>query len=123
MKPVTEQSRDNGDHGDLDDRGDDGAKVAQKPDNRRNLLRGGGPGRGRGPIQRGVWQALVFAGGEASTTDVLDHVYCRRRLKRRWFPNGGHYKHVRRRLDEIADRVGRSTGNGQPWIWRLKDGL
>jgi hypothetical protein len=64
---------------------------------------------------------LLAAGGTATTTAVLDWVYVRRRLHRRWFPNGGDYAHVRRRLDEIADRVGRAPSIGKPIVWRLRN--
>jgi hypothetical protein len=52
----------------------------------RQLLRGGGRTRGRGRVQKAVRRALLAAGGEATTTVVLDWVYVRRRLRRRWFP-------------------------------------
>jgi hypothetical protein len=92
------------------------------PRNSRNLLRGPGLARGRGRIQRGSWDALVFANGAATTTQVLDQVYFDKRARGRWLRNGGWYQLARRRLDEIADRVGRSTGPGRPWLWRLRPG-
>jgi hypothetical protein len=88
----------------------------------RNLMRGGGYARARGRIQRGVWEALIAAGGMATTGEVCDVVYAHKRLKRRWFSDGGWYTNVSRRLDVIADRVGRSTGPGRDWIWRLRPG-
>ena len=90
--------------------------------NSRNLSRGGGHARGRGRIQRESWSALVFAGGLATTSSVMDWVYARKRLKRRWVRDGRVYELVRRRLDAIADRVGRSRGSGRPFVWRLRPG-
>src|SRR5262245_2959905 len=90
--------------------------------NSRNLLRGGGHARGRGRIQRGVWEAAVFAGELATTTQIADWVYADKRLKGRWMRNGGWYADIRRRLDVIADRVARSTGPGRPFVWRLRPG-
>jgi len=52
----------------------------------------------------------------------MDWVYARKRLKRRWVRDGRVYELVRRRLDAIADRVGRSRGSGRPFVWRLRPG-
>jgi hypothetical protein len=90
--------------------------------NARNLSRGGGHARGRGRIQRESWSALVFAGGLATTSSVMDWIYAHKRLKRRWARDGRVYELVRRRLDAIADRVGRSRGPGRPWLWKLRPG-
>src|SRR5262249_3597806 len=89
----------------------------------RNLLRRPAkPAQNRGRIRRSVWEELVFNNGMATTAQVLDRVYAHRRLKARRLGNGGWYQCVRRRLDEIADRVGRSTGRGRPWLYRLRPG-
>jgi hypothetical protein len=93
------------------------------PYSSRNLLRRPAkPAQNRGRIRQKVWEELVFNNGMATTAQVLDRVYAHRRLKARRLGNGGWYQCVRRRLDEIADRVGRSTGPGRPWLWRLRPG-
>src|SRR5262245_16868105 len=84
--------------------------------NSRNLVRGGGHARGRGRIQRGAWLELVGRCGLATTTEVIRGLYMGRE------PRGGPYTRLRRRLDAIADRVGRSRGPGRPWLWRLRPG-
>jgi len=83
----------------------------------RNLVRGGGPARGRGRVRRSTWESLVFNSGLAPTSAVIDWVYAGKRQ-----PRGGPYTRLRARLDEIADRVGRSRGPGRPWLWRLRPG-
>lgn len=89
----------------------------------RNLARGGGHAQGCGRVQRGVWEALVFANGVATTKQILDQVYVDKRLKKPCgWRNGRVYARLRRRLDEIADRVGRGRGPGRPWLWRLRPG-
>ena len=69
-------------------------------------------------MQCGVWEALVFNNGLATTSAVLDQIYVHKRRLR----GGGWYQQARRRLDAIADRVGRSRGPGRPWLWRLRPG-
>src|SRR5262245_20056522 len=88
--------------------------------NSRNLLRGGGHARGRGRVQCGVWEALVFNNGRATTSAVLDQIYADK--QGHWRQNGGWHQLVRRRLDAIADRVGRSRGRGRSWLWKLRPG-
>jgi hypothetical protein len=94
------------------------ARNPKRAGNPCNLLRRPDrPAQGRGRVQRGVWEALVFAGGLATTGAVLEQIYPGKRLQ-----NGGWYELVRRRLDEIADRVGRDRGRGRAWLWRLRPG-
>jgi len=69
-------------------------------------------------VRRCVWEALVFHNGLATTSAVLDGIYAEKRQLR----GGGWYQQARRRLDEIADRVGRSRARGRPWLWRLRPG-
>jgi hypothetical protein len=87
------------------------------PSNTRHLVRGGGNTRGRGRVRRTAWEGLVFHGGLATTGAVIDWVYAGKRQ-----PRVGPYTRLRARLDEIADRVGRSRGPGRPWLWRLRPG-
>jgi hypothetical protein len=68
-------------------------------------------------VQRGVWEALVFNNGLATTGAVLEQIYPGKRLQ-----NGGWYQLVRRRLREVADPVGRDRGRGRSWLWRLRPG-
>jgi hypothetical protein len=56
---------------------------------------------------------------EMSTSEVLRYTHAL------WLHQGrkihtNTYRQVRRRLDEIADRIGRSSSPGRPWIWRLR---
>src|SRR5262245_53927878 len=78
--------------------------------------------RGRGRVQRTAWEALVFAGGMATTTQVIDHVYAHKRLNKWDYTDGGLYRQLHARLDAIADRVGHSRGRGRAWLWRLRPG-
>jgi len=93
-------------------------KAIRMSSNSRNLLRRPAkPAQGRGRIQRGVWEQLVGHNGLATTAAVIAGLYPGKRLQ-----NGGCYQLVRRRLDEVADRVGRDRGRGQSWVWRLRPG-
>jgi hypothetical protein len=78
------------------------------------------PSAGRGRIQRGVRRGFVMMGrSEMSTTEGLRYTHV-------LWPHQGRkihtntYRRVRSRLDEIADRIGRSRSRGRPWIWRLR---
>jgi hypothetical protein len=56
---------------------------------------------------------------EMSTSEVLryTHALCMHQGRK---IHTNTYRQVRRRLDEIADRIGRSSSPGRPWIWRLR---
>lgn len=93
------------------------------PRDPRNLARGGDHARGRGRVQRGAWEALVWHHGRAATAQVLDWIYADRRQKRpRGFRSAHVYWRLRRRLDEIADRIARASSPGRPWIYQLRPG-
>src|SRR5262245_65903543 len=85
--------------------------------NQSGLTRDAAQGRGR--VQCTAWEAMVFADGLATTTQVIDHVYADKRLKKWDYTDGGLYRQLRVRLDAIADRVGRSRGAGRAWLWRV----
>src|SRR5215831_18412906 len=85
--------------------------------NTRHLVRGGGPARGRGRVRRSTWESLVFNGGLAPTSAVIDWVYAGKRQ-----PRGGPYTRLRARLREIADPVARDRGRGRSWLWKLRPG-
>jgi hypothetical protein len=65
--------------------------------------------------------ALLFHGGLATTSAVLDEVYGRRPgTPRSLRSRGGAYARMRARLAELADRVCRSNSPGRPWLWQLR---
>jgi hypothetical protein len=78
------------------------------------------PATGRGKIQRGIKRAFVMRGrGELTTSQILEYTHALRRHRRQKVHTNT-YRQVRGRLAVIADRVGRSTSRGRPWIWRLR---
>src|SRR5262249_57347077 len=85
--------------------------------NSRNLLRGGGHARGRGRVQCGVWEALVFNNGLATTSAVLGQIYVGKQSY--WRQNGGGHQPVRPRLDAIADPVGPTRGRRRPRLLQV----
>ncbi|PWT84404.1 MAG: hypothetical protein C5B56_15640 [Proteobacteria bacterium] len=79
------------------------------------LKRGGGPGRGRGRIQRAIRRKAFLSGGFVSTGDVARAAFVRRLLLhgRRLRPD--HYRQVRRILRLIAIPIGRAPGRSILW--------
>jgi hypothetical protein len=80
-------------------------------------LRPHAPHAGRGRLQRQIRRAFTVHGPELSATTIYD--WCalwpvdkRASPAQRWS--------VRRILDVVAERTGRATTIGRPWIWRLK---
>ena len=74
------------------------------------------PNKGRGRLQRQIRRAFIAHGNEVSATVIY-------RWCRRWqAPKLGRLERwsIVRILDVIADRRGRASTIGRPWIWRLK---
>src|SRR3979490_2546444 len=76
------------------------------------------PNAGRGRLQRQIARCFHAHGPEVSATTIYD--WCmlwpvdkRASQAQRWS--------VRRILDVIADRRGRASTIGRPWIWRLRN--
>jgi hypothetical protein len=78
------------------------------------------PAFSHGRIQKAARRVLLLLDGQATTRDVVDWGYCRKVLRRRRIEKSD-YRLVRRALDRIADRIGRSTSIGRPILWRLRD--
>jgi len=78
------------------------------------------PATGRGRIQKAARRVLLLLDGEATTRDVVDWGYCRK-VQRGERIEKADYRHVRRALERIADRVGRGTSIGRPILWRLRN--
>jgi hypothetical protein len=72
----------------------------------------------RGRIQVAARRALITNDGTATTAQVAAWAYARKLLRRRLGKSD--YRHVRRALDQIAERVGRGGGRGRPILWRAK---
>jgi hypothetical protein len=81
-----------------------------------NLQRGGGPGRGRGRLQRSITRAFV-AHPFLSSTEIYDWAFARRPRAR--FSQACRWS-VRRILIEVAEPVGRASTRGNPYLWKLK---
>jgi hypothetical protein len=64
-----------------------------------------------------VFRALVALGRDLSTGDLAALTWPRR--QRPFRPV--HYERIRSAAAEIADPIGRSTGQGRPWLWRLRE--
>lgn len=79
------------------------------------------PCLGRGHIQRGVEYAFMLA-DELTTTQIAEWAYPKRLVgKPRRSLSSHHYRYIRRRAAEVADRVGRSSrGSGRAILWRLR---
>jgi hypothetical protein len=96
----------------------DGRSPSQLWPNSPNLLlRPHAPNAGRGRLQRQIARAFAVHGPVVSATTIYD--WCalwpvdkRRSPAQRWS--------VRRILDVVAERTGRATTIGRPWIWTLK---
>jgi len=55
----------------------------------------------------------------AATAEVVQWAYVRKLLMRMGRIESSDYRHVRRALEPIVDRIGRGDGRGRPIIWRL----
>jgi hypothetical protein len=90
--------------------------------NSQNLLRGGGPGRGRGRVQRAAARVVRLAGGRVVTArDVLTIAFVRRKVLRGLAWRTCDYKRAWRALERVAVRVRQDrTKPGKPWLWRRK---
>jgi hypothetical protein len=77
------------------------------------------PALGRGRVQVLARRALR-ALGEASTSEIMRWVYCRKYLRGERLANHDN-RSTRRALDRIANRVGRASKIGRPWVWKLRD--
>jgi hypothetical protein len=80
----------------------------------RNLHRGGGPGRGRGRLQRQLRRCFIVHGPDVSASVIYS--WCT--SKRASWP---HRWSIVRILREIAVPIGRASTPGEPWIWRLRE--
>jgi hypothetical protein len=70
-------------------------------------------------IRHRIFRAFSAANGRDLTTgELISWVFPRHQPFR-----SGQYERVREAAAFFADRVGRSTGRGRPWLWRLKDGF
>jgi hypothetical protein len=90
----------------------------RKP-SQRGLLRGGGPGKGRGRLQVAA-RRKFYSTDVVSTADVVRTAYARRTLLhgKRVMPH--HYRFVRKVLAAIADPIGRGGGRGRAMRWRIR---
>jgi hypothetical protein len=79
------------------------------------------PSLGRGRIQTAARRALWAHGGTATTAQVAEWAYARKLIMLRRRLGKSDYRHVRRALDQIAERVGRGGGRGRPILWRAKN--
>ena len=86
-----------------------------KRDRYRNLRRGGGPGRGRGRLQRQIARAFTAEGPVLSASQIYDWCF----TKRRRVTTLKAYM-VWRILVKVADRVGRAKTIGTPNLWRWR---
>jgi len=77
------------------------------------------PAMGRGRLQRAARRALLAHGGTATTVEVAQWAYVRKVVRGERLDDDDR-RHVRRALDQIAERVGRAGGMGRPIIWRLR---
>jgi hypothetical protein len=83
----------------------------------RNLLhRPAAPAKDNRRLQRAARRALLVGNGLTTTAEAARWGYARRQRL-----GSHHYKHMRRALSGIADRVGRAGGRARPWRWKLRD--
>jgi len=79
------------------------------------------PALGRGRIQQGARRAFTMLdSSELSTSQILPFTHALRLHQGRSIDTNT-YRQVHRRLSAIADRQGRSSSRGRPWIWRLRE--
>jgi hypothetical protein len=70
----------------------------------------------RGRVRDRVWKAFVaLAGQDVSTGELCQRCWPRRQQFEPWM-----YFRCRTVALEIAEPVVRSSGQGRPWLWRLK---
>jgi hypothetical protein len=79
------------------------------------------PAQGRGRVQAAARRALRAHGGIATTAQAVEWAYVRKIVMRKRRIESSDYRHVRRALSEIAERVGRAGGRGRPIVWQLRD--
>jgi hypothetical protein len=66
-------------------------------------------------VAKRVWMAFIgFGGRDVRTTDLMEWCWPR---KTKWHPE--EYRRTRDAARLFADPIGRSTGQGRPWLWRL----
>src|SRR5262245_22115295 len=78
------------------------------------------PAQGNGRIQKAALRALWAHEGTATTAQVAEWAYCRKLEIEKGRLTKSEYRHIRRALDGVADRVGRAGGMGRPILWRLR---
>ena len=101
----------------------------------RNTIRRSRPWeRGRiGNIETQIWGEMIFGGDRDklfSTGELARVIYanpvwdqnCNLREKGEKLPKlkSWHYLAIRKAAPTFADCVGRSSGRGRPWLWRLR---
>jgi hypothetical protein len=88
-----------------------------------------------GTIEKQIWQRMTvgrfraWAGNAEFTTGELARLISADPLLHKLFGKGEappklkswQYDRIRRAAPTFADRVGRSTTKGRPWLWRLRD--
>jgi hypothetical protein len=93
-----------------------GAKPPSARDIHPNLRLGAGGAKGRGRLQRQIRRAFIAHGPVLTSSDV--YRWCKR-WQAREFGQWERWSIVRI-LDVVAERTGRASTIGRPWIWRLK---
>jgi len=78
------------------------------------------PAQGNGHVQRLAQRALLVL-GVASTSQIMRQWTCCGKQHRRKPIHNHDNRACRRALDQIADRIGRSTSIGRPILWRLRN--
>jgi hypothetical protein len=96
--------------------GEASASPARQSAKVRNLAqRPAAPARLAGYVQRMARRALIVL-ETASTSQVLEWTRCRGPVRHH------DYRAARRALEQIgADRIGRSSGRGRAWLWKLRE--
>ena len=88
-----------------------------------------------GAIEKQIWQRMTvgrfraWCGKAEFTTGELARLIYADPLLHKLFGKGDappklkswQYDRIRRAAPTFADRVGRSTSKGRPWLWRLRD--
>jgi hypothetical protein len=99
------------------------ASPSQNGAKLRNLsLRPPRPSRLRGPVQRGVWRALVVSGRDLTTSELMEftHALALHRGKNSKRKRENHCRAIRRAAVEIAVQAGRQPTFPRAWVWRLR---
>jgi hypothetical protein len=95
----------------------------QKPTSRHTLTRRPDkPALGNGRIQVAARRTLWML-ETATTSEIIDHAYCRRLLILGERRRNDFNRAVRRALRASARSVGRAPSRGRPWMWRLAERL